>query len=365
MSKIDFKVLVEHLLSEQEADIGPEVANPIITAINAKLPKTPINADTLRQIYNFFRTTGTYYTGDQLLTSKLLEYVPVVDLIAFIHKGAKFKARDAAKNLNINDFYIPVRDNISQNINKLKPIQAGYEFQDGEIKRIYGVALDMMTSNVLVQNVWPGVQNLTIVNSITKILQNRLTSLEQIKLGFIAPTKDLGNFDHLMLDTINNLQKYSSGSKQYSKQVTNILTNVNILPKDLVEITTYTVELCKLLLTNKFKNMAETVIANSLTNENIYNFAKNGKLTYFINNEQQVSRETYTLNVIEKLNVDPGNELIKVIKSISSGIRVKDPQFRKLLSTIGGGIMGRLAAAIQVGQAITALAGHSLYGGTR
>ena len=157
-----------------------------------------------------------------------------------------------------------------------------------------------------------------------------------------------------MLDVIKNYQAYSSGSKKYSKNVTEILQKINVVPEDFVKIATYTIDLYKLVITNKFRNMADKVITSSLTNENINKFAKEGIATFNVNSNISVSRDKYILSFIEQGNTDPGNKLIEQIKSMSTGIRVKDQAWQKLFSQ-------RIGYATQAASAIAAAAGAKLY----
>jgi hypothetical protein len=178
-----------------------------------------------------------------------------------------------------------------------------------DVRSTHSSAIRQQSSNVLIQNVWPQLQNLTIVDSISTILKNRLTGLEKLQLKFFVPLNKIseiatgGNYDNIMSDIFKNYQAYSSGSKKYNKDIIEMLKNIDIVPEDFVKVATYTNNLYKLLLNNKFRTLAddirEKLLLDSLTYENIWNFAKKGILTHVRTNVSSTSRAIYTLKFIE------------------------------------------------------------------
>ena len=363
MAKIDFKTLVESLLFEDQ--------NSFLQTIKTNIPA--INAGVLTAIYNELTKTQPYIAGERW--EPYLEFTPVFNVVV-LSFGTKYEdVRNALKQFktannrspDADDFYTMVEDNIKNNtqiLSYIKPLDR-YTTNDWnkvspDVRNTYLQALKKQTDQILIQNVWPQVENMSIVDAVTTILKNRLTGLERLRLKFIVPLNslqsELGNFDNVMLDVIKNYQAYSSGSKKYSKNVIDVLQNINVIPEDFVKIATYTIDLYKLIITNKFRNMADKVIASSLTNENINKFAKEGIATFNANGNISESRDKYTLSFIERGNTDPGNKLINLIKSMSTGVRVKDQAWQKLISQ-------RLSYLSQAASALMGFSGQSLYGG--
>jgi hypothetical protein len=366
----NFTDLVESLLLEDE--------NTFLQSIQQKVPN--INVGVLKVIYDELNKQQRYIAGERW--EPYVEFTPVFNAIVMALGGTYQSARSEIANLskapagggtppgnNISTFYDLVETKFqnqptSKYQSLIKPLDqyttADWNNTSSDVKNTYLQALKKQSDRVLIQNVWPQIENMTITDSVTNILKNRLTSLERMKLNFIVPLNslqsELGNFDNIMIDVIKNYKAYSSGSKKYSKNVTEVLQNINVIPEDFVKIVTHTIDLYKLVITSKFRNMADKVVASSLTNENIAKFAKNGIATFDVNGNISESRDKYILSFIEKGNTDPGNKLIEQIKSMSTGIRVKDQAWQKLLSQ-------RLNYATQALGAIAALGGAKLYGG--
>lgn len=359
----NFQQLVETLLFEDESSF--------LQTIQPKIPS--INLGVLTAIYNELTKTQPYIAGERW--EPYLEFTPVFNAVV-LSFGSKYEdVRNAIKQFKtsnnnqtptISDFYTMVENNIKNNtqiLTYIKPLDR-YTTNDWnkispDVRNTYLQALKKQSDKVLIQNVWPKIENLTIIDAVTTILKNRLTNLENLKLNFIVPLNTLqskvGNFDNLMEDIFINLQAYSSGTKKYSKDIVEVLQNINITPDDFVKIGTYTINLYELIITSKFQNMTDKVLESSLTNDNIVKFAKTGIPTFIYNNNITQSRDKYTLSFIQKGNTDPGNKLVEQIKLMSTGIRVKDQSFQAKIGQ-------RLQALGSAASNLAAFAGAKLYG---
>lgn len=376
----NFRDLVSNILLEQDpvdgaVGLDQAIANNIITNVNNKLTKTPIDINDLQKIYTFFQSK--YFTGEQVLSLNLFDILPVVDVIAKSYGGSnKTKAASKKEGTTINDFYRPINDKISSVISSLKPVQNGYIFQDqdGEIGRLYRVALKVKNKNILAENVWPAISNLTILESLVKIFDTRLTKIEKINITMnmlvTTPSASLQNKDSflryadtLIKDVYKNLPQYSSGGKKANKEIVEVLQNINVGYDDLLQLATYTNNFYEELLKAKFPeaqivnnepNIQQRAIDASLEHvgENALILAELGTFKYTlpttkeitninvpISQQNQTKDNTlYNLQQIEKLNTPAGKEIIRIIKEISTGIRTKESPWQavgKTASAIG------------------------------
>jgi len=380
----NFKDIVSDILLEQDpadniaAPLNKDIADKIITAVNSKLQATPISEDILEKIYRFYQ--GTYFTGELLVTSDLFDYVPVLDITSQSLGGTKPKAASIAKTKNINTFYSSLANSISTYVQNLMPIYAGYVIKDNEIKRIYTIALKVKSKNVLSENVWPTISQLTIVDALNKILQTRLTKLEQLKISVQmlndVPNKRFNTLnvfktytDTLAKDIFLNTDAYSSGAKKINPEVANILLKINITYEDLLKLATYTKKLYESLLYAQFpepeSNTPEQRALNASLDkikDNTLLLAKYGLFNFTLPITQISIRPEekqdvgYDLDKIDKINNEASKEIIDIFKKISTGIREKDQQFQKLISQ-------RLSYLGQAASSLASFAGATLYGG--
>lgn len=358
MSKIDFNKLVESLLLETQQDF--------ITAYQSKIPGLDLTV--LTAIYDLLSPKGYNYVAAKVW-EPYTDFTPVLSVITNALGGTFKSARDKIKNnptpiTTADEFYTAVKPLITPSLEALiKPLDR-YTPSDPinpEVRDTHSRALRLKSSNVLVQNVWPQLANLTIVDAISTILKNRLTGLEKLQLKFFVPLNKIseiatgGNYDNIMSDVFKNYEAYSGGSKKYNKDIVEVLRSIDIIPEDFVKVATHTNDLYKLLLNNKFISLADDVrkklLKDSLTYENIWNFAKRGILTHVQTSATTTSRATYTLKFIETNKTDPGNLLIEQIKSMSSGVRVKDQTWQQKLQQFS-----------QAAGALASFGGAKLYG---
>jgi len=344
-----FQQLVESLLLEDKQSFltqyGPKISgtsDAVLTAIFQLVQKGQ----------------KTYVSGDAW--AQHMQFTPLFSAIILAMSNGTGTLQDARNNW---DRWLQTQTN------KPKDEDSFYEFAEGQItanpnyantikefdslttqekqnlakdvKDIHSAASRKKSNQVLIQNVWPSIQKLTVVDAVTTLLKNRLTTLEGLKLHFFTPLNTMNEpmIDGIMKDVFYNLEAYSKGSKKYSADIVEILKNINIVPEDFAKVATHTVQLYKQLITDKFTNPTylKDVLTDSLTNDNIYNFAKTGIFYYVVNGKkkQPNASDKYTLNFIEALHVTPGDELIEQIKSMSSGMRVKDQSFLQLLANTG------------------------------
>jgi hypothetical protein len=366
MSKLDFKALVESLLFESIEDFK--------RLFQDKLNVT--DAD-FNRIYTLLASGDRYIPGERWEPS--LEATPVLDVVV----KALGNSYRAAKNLltakkiaSIEQFYDVVYQSLQALPNKeevlrdILPIDQGFDFQklNADVRTTYDKALKHRTGNVLVQNVWPTINQETIIDSIVKILETRLTGLERVKISvnllknYIVTggrgtntTLTRPNFKTLtetfLKDLFSNTVEYSKGNKKANPDIVNVLNNINISYEDLLKIATYTRQLYEALLFTEYpdaeeneKKKAAVEASLAAVNDNSFILAKNGMFVYTLPNAKIAIRPTggqgdyYTLNYIEKLNLDPGKEIIKIIKDISSGIRVKQPGAGKIIGKAAGAL---------------------------
>jgi len=356
----NFRDIVSNILLEQDpaddiaAPLDKDIADKIITAINSKLQATPINEDILEKIYRFYQ--GTYFTGELLVSSDLFDYVPVLDITSQSLGGTRPKAASIAKTKNINTFYTTLANSINTYVQNLMPIYAGYVIKDNEIKRIYTIALKVKSKNVLSENVWPTISQLTIADALNKTLQTRLTKLEQLKIS-VQMLNDISNrrlntlndfktyTDALTKDIFLNTDAYSSGAKKINPEVANILLKINITYEDLLKLATYTKKLYESLLYALFpepeQDTPEQRALDASLNkvkDNTLLLAKYGSFNYTLPITQISIRPEekqdvgYNLDKIDKINNEASKEIVDIFKRISTGAREKDQQFQKLIS---------------------------------
>jgi hypothetical protein len=379
----NFTDIVSDILLEQEPVAGgndattldKNTADIIIAAVNSKLQATPINEAVLEKIYRFYQ--GTYFTGELLISSDLFDYVPVLDIVSQSLGGTKPKATTTAKNENINTFYQPLANNINTYTKDLMPIYAGYSIKDNEMQRIYTIALKVKGKNVLSENVWPTISQLTITNALDKILQTRLTKLEQLKISVqmlnnvtnkrVKTITDFKTYtDALAKDIFLNTDAYSSGAKKINPEVANILLKINITYEDLLKLATYTKKLYESLLYAQFpepeQNTPEQRALDASLNkvkDNTLLLAKYGSFNYTLPITQISIRPEekqdvgYNLDKIDKINNEASKEIVDIFKRISTGSREKDQQFQKLISQ-------RLSYLSQAADALLSISGQKL-----
>jgi hypothetical protein len=358
---LNFRQIVETLLYESELKNAQGF-------FAKKIPSTSEQA--LTQIYNLLASSDRYIAGEKW--EEYLEHTPIFNAVVEAGGGSYQKIRDAIKanNIsNIEDFYSFINNALTASpdiANKIKPLDQGFDPNSllPDVKSTYDKAFKQRTKSVLVQNVYPTLVNETVVNSLLKIFENRLTGLERLKikmnmLGSKITDKRTPLLEALIKDIFNNIQTYSSGKKPANTDIINVLQSINISYEDLITLGSYVEELYKLKLAGKFpnynkgdktSNMQKAAYDSSLTPENIYLFAKDGILQYNVPGKGlQKSNIYYNLKQIESENTNPGNEIIKIIKSISTGIREKE------------GFSQKAAAATSALQSVAAFGGAKLY----
>lgn len=356
----NFQQLVESLLLENQQVFLQKYSN--------KIPG--LNAQVLDIIQQLLSPTQSNYVAAKTW-APYTDFTPVLNAITLaLASDGTFKTaqntveadmnaqRQAGQSYTKDNFYNLVDTSLnSQLANLIKPLDryGPNDTWSSDVRKTHSSAIKQQSSNVLIQNVWPQLENLTIVDAISTILKNRLNGLEKLQLKFFVPLNKIseiatgGNYDNIMSDIFKNYEAYSKGSKKYSKDIVEILKSIDITPEDFVKVAAHTNNLYKLLLNNKFRTLADDVreklLTDSLTYNNIWNFAKKGILTHIQTNNATTSRAIYTLKFIETNKTDPGDLLIEQIKSMSTGIRVKDQSFQQLLSkTVGA--LGALTSGI-------------------
>lgn len=349
----NFQQLVESLLLENQQAFLQKYGN--------KIPG--LNAQVLDIIQQLLSPTQSNYIAAKAW-APYTDFTPVLNAITLaLANDGTFKTaqntveadmnaqRQTGQSYTKDNFYNLVDTSLnSQLASLIKPLDryGPNDTWSPDVRKTHSSAIKQQSSNVLIQNVWPQLENLTIVDAISTILKNRLSGLEKLQLKFFVPLNKIseiatgGNYDNIMSDVFKNYEAYSKGSKKYSKDIVEILKSIDIIPEDFVKVATHTNNLYKLLLNNKFRTLADDVreklLTDSLTYNNIWNFAKKGILTHIQSNTATTSRATYTLKFIETNKTDPGDLLIEQIKSMSTGIRVKDQSFQQLLSKTAGAL---------------------------
>lgn len=381
MSKIDFKNLVEQFLLED--------VNTFLTKITSKVPG--INVGALKAFYDMLNSPDRYISGERL--EPYLEFTPVFNAIVMALGGTYDKAREVIADLkknntnNVDTFYNIVNTQITEDILRYVIPLVNFDFNQkyasGNVRDTYFKARKLRTKQVLVQNVWPTLQPLTIYDALIKIFDIRLFGLEKVKISMqillgaagsqsLQSVTRFKSYAQTFLDDLfANFEQYSSGSKKVDPNLVKVLENINITYEDLITIATYTQELYTFLINSYIDSLPQNItqeakdrtLEASMKNlkRNTVILAKYGSFTHTLPitdisiTPQEVREPTkYTLEQIEKLNSEPGNEIVEKIKSISTGIRENDPQFQKLISQ-------RIGYATQAASAIAAAAGAKLY----
>lgn len=351
----NFQQLVESLLLENQQTFLQNYSN--------KIPG--LNAQVLDVIQQLLSPTQSNYVAAKTWAPHT-DFTPVLNAITLaLASDGSFKTAQNAVEADMNaqrssggaytkdNFYNLVLTSLNtqpQIASLIKPLDryGPNDTWSNDVRATHTSAIRQQSSNVLVQNVWPQLANLTVVDAVSTILKNRLTGLEKLQLKFFVPLNKIseiatgGNYDNIMSDVFKNYEAYSKGSKKYSKDIVEIFKSIDIIPEDFVKVATHTNNLYKLLLNNKFRTLADDVreklLKDSLTYKNVWNFAKQGILTHAQTSATSTSRATYTLKFIETNKTDPGDLLIEQIKSMSTGIRVKDQSFQQLLSKTAGAL---------------------------
>lgn len=339
----NFKQLVESLLLESQQNF--------LTTHQGKIPG--LNIAVLTAIYDLLSPKGYNYVAAKVW-EPYTDFTPVLNAITMALGGTFKDARDNIKNAAIttaDDFYKHIASLITPSIEAfIKPIDR-YTPTDTivpDVRDTHSRALRLKSSNVLQQNVWPSIENLTVVDAVSTILKNRLTGLENLKMKFIIPLKKISeiatgsNYDNVMLDVFKNFEAYSKGSKKYSKDIVEVLKSVDIVPEDFVKVATHTRNLYADLLNNEYSALPDderdSNINASFTHENIWEFAKTGTFTYILNNKKEIGTDKYTLKFIQTLSTENSKLLIEQIKSMSAGVRYKDQSFQQLISKTAGAL---------------------------
>jgi len=306
---VNFKDIVTDILLEQDPNstLDENTAQQLLTFINSKVANLNLDKQGLERVYKLFQ--GPYFTGEQFVPENAFNILPVLDIVSQTYNGVG-KTKETAKKTNINTFFTAVNNKLNT-FSNLKSIAAGYEFVDPEINRIFTIALKLKSKNILVQNVWPQINTLTIIDGISKIFQTRLTGLERAKISMTMLNQvkneritNLTNFntynDAFLKDLFSNLDAYSSGAKKINSEIAGILLKINVTYNDLLEIATYTQRLYKSLLYNQYPDFNvensndKASVEASLENikENSYNLAKFGHFTYTLKYTQISIRPT-------------------------------------------------------------------------
>lgn len=339
----NFQQLVESLLLESQQDF--------LTTYQGKIPG--LNLAVLTAIYDLLSPKGYTYVAAKVW-APYTDFTPVLNAITMALGGTFKDARDEIKKESITTadmFYAHIKSiiTITPTIEAyIKPIDR-YTPTDTivpEVRETHSRALRLKSVNVLQQNVWPNIQNLTVVDAVSTILKNRLSGLEDLKMKFVIPLKKISeiatgsNYDNIMLDVFENFEAYSKGTKKYSKDIVEILKSIDIVPEDFVKVATHTNNIYADLLNNVYSALPDderdSNINASFIYENIREFAKTGTFTYILNNKKEIGTDKYTLKFIQTLSTDNSDLLIEQIKSMSAGVRYKDQSFQQLISnTIG------------------------------
>jgi hypothetical protein len=382
MSKIDFKILVEQILLE---DI-----KTFLNKVSSKVPE--LSEGALKAFYDMLNSPDRYISGERL--EPYLELTPVFNAIIMTLGGTYDKAREVIIDLkknninNVDSFYGVVNTKITDDILKYIVPLVNFDFNQkyasGNVKDTYFKARKLRTKQALIQNVWPTLQPLTIYNALIKIFDVRLIGLEKVKISMqillgAAGGQTLQNITQFksyaqtfLDDLFVNFEEYSSGSKKIEPNFVKVLENINITYEDLITIATYTQELYVFLINSYIDSFSQNISAEvkertleaSLKNikRNTILLAKYGSFNHTLPitdisiSPQEVTEPIkYTLDQIEKLNNESGNEIINKIKQISTGIREKDSEFQKLITQ-------RLGYAQQAASAIAGFGGAKLYG---
>lgn len=341
----NFQQLVESLLLEDQQNF--------LTTYQGKIPG--LNLAVLTAIYDLLSPKGYNYVAAKVW-EPYTDFTPVLNAITMALGGTFKDARDKIKKATTpittaDEFYTYIETLITPTIDAfIKPIDR-YTPTDTivpDVRDTHSRALRLKSSNVLQQNVWPSIENLTVVDAVSTILKNRLTGLENLKMKFVIPLKKISeiatgsNYDNVMLDVLKNVEAYSKGSKKYSKDIVEILKSIDIVPEDFVKVATHTKNIYADLLNNEYSALPDderdSNINASFIHENIWEFAKTGTFTYILNNKKEISANKYTLKFIQALSTDNSKLLIEQIKSMSAGLRYKDQSFQQLISKTAGAL---------------------------
>lgn len=339
----NFQQLVESLLLESQQDF--------LTTYQGKIPG--LNLAVLTAIYDLLSPKGYTYVAAKVW-APYTDFTPVLNAITMALGGTFKNARDEFQKKSIttaDEFYKHIELIITPPIAAyIKPIDR-YTPTDTivpEVRETHSRALRLKSVNVLQQNVWPSIENLTVVDAVSTILENRLSGLENLKMKFVIPLKKISeiatgsNYDNVMLDVFKNVEAYSKGSKKYSKDIVEILKSIDIVPEDFVKVATHTKNIYADLLNNEYSALPDderdSNISASFIYENIWEFAKTGTFTYILNNKKEIGTDKYTLKFIQTLSTDNSNLLIEQIKSMSAGVRYKDQSFQQLISKTAGAL---------------------------
>ncbi len=263
----------------------------------------------------------------------------------------------------------------------IKPID---NYQESDFKTdpsvflIFNQATTKVSENVLKQDVWEEIKTMTVTDAVSTLLKKRLTGLEQlsIRTSFFPPLvsiREVGTFDKLVDNVVDNYQTYINGQTKYSKKISQTLYNINITPEDLGKVIGLTRNILKYLIITKLdasisepdpakkQNILDEKMKKSFTNEYIKRFCKTGVVNYFDENDKLTelsdgtSTVVYDLQKIELLKSNDSTSLINIIKNMSTGIRVNDGSFKKMLA-------GRWSSLVQGAGALAAFGGVKLYG---
>jgi hypothetical protein len=353
----DFEQLVKGLLLVLESKTD------LLNQVKSKLPG--VNEFVLNEIYSCITSTGGKYY-------KPVNWEPYIDytyllnavVAAACNDPSIINANEGKAKTNYKAYLKSNPDDVDQfynfiwaywdtnprYLNSLKTIDK-LDFKDFNqfTKRIYQAALSEKGASALKENIFQQIKNLTIVNSLLSIFNNRLTKMNQLKITVNMLVPKLTNFKTSTLelfikDVIDNVDAYSAGKKPANIEILEVINDLHISFEDLLNIALNTKKVYTTILQNNLPDWDKTGSENSfaykyaLTKENIYKFAKEGKIdisqkdsttggTKIISIHTPTSTSSviklFTLEEIYNTKIAEGVELYKQIKDICTGINKK------------------------------------------
>lgn len=252
-------------------------------------------------------------------------------------------------------------------------------------RSIYNNALLSDSYEVLRQDVYPLIQNMTITDAVSNIIQKRLSGMEkmQLKWSFSPPLNILNrtesSFDRIMEKTIKKYNDFIVGKYSYSQEFQTVLQQIDITLKDFAEIVHYTRDIIKPLIYEKLgdpitpltEKNREKATNDSVNNSDfVIHFCKTGELKYFsYDNSIKIythlkdpsnptgGEETvkFILKEIESIGSTESSKLIEIIKEMSTGVRAKSQAWQKFKEE-------RFQYLTQAAGSLTAFGGAKLYG---
>jgi len=380
---VNFKEIVLETLYTLTEAVSSTASNIFATECKNKGITEIKNPDDLNFLYNQVKNLNTL--SGKSWANKIYLF-PVLFALSKQESGLQKLHNKIASSSSIDNFYENYIDLATKKLNMSNQnlIKSIDNYQESDFKTdpsvflIFNQATAKVSENVLKQDVWEEIKTMTITDAISSLLKKRLTGLEQLALrtSFFPPLvsiREVGTFDKLVDNVVDNYQTYINGQTKYSKKISQTLYNINITPEDLGKVIGLSRNILKYIVTSKLdasisepdpakkQNILDEKMKKSFTNEYIKRFCKTGVVNYFDENDKltELSDGTnvivYDLQKIESLKSNDSTSLINLIRNMSTGIRVNDESFKKMLA-------GRWSSLVQGAGALAAFGGAKLYG---